>query len=213
MENFFVTLAEKLEGYSDFQKESLAFKVRSSFTPSVQIVSRSTDPCNRQHCRIDVERRVENGNGWVKTSDIAHLLELFQSALLKYWEFEPQNPDPKAAKRAKDKKAGEDEKAARKKADQDRERKENATVEATNSKGKAKEERKEESEVEKATLRGSRTVKAEEAEKKEAATDGHGNADQPEEEEWKPPTKKIPVLCAAHPHGTNKIADAVSQLP
>lgn len=40
-----------------------------------------------QHDRIGIEKRIESG-GEVKTSDLARLMELFQSALLKYWEFE-----------------------------------------------------------------------------------------------------------------------------
>ena len=50
-------------GWEEFEKESWAFK----------------------HDRLTIERRLEAG-GAVKTSDISHLLELFQSALLKYWE-------------------------------------------------------------------------------------------------------------------------------
>lgn len=38
-----------------------------------------------QHDRLTIEKRIAAG-GAVKTSDISHLLELFQSALLKYWE-------------------------------------------------------------------------------------------------------------------------------
>ncbi|KAK9895349.1 hypothetical protein P389DRAFT_205468 [Cystobasidium minutum MCA 4210] len=66
MEQYFIELSKRLEGYEEFEKESYAFK----------------------HDRIGVEKRVENG-GEVKTSDVAHVLELFQSALLKYWSFEP----------------------------------------------------------------------------------------------------------------------------
>ena len=62
-----------------------------------------------QHDRLSLERRMEaHGPGTVKTSDIAHLMELFQvnnlylrcshcianicspkSSLLRYWQFEP----------------------------------------------------------------------------------------------------------------------------
>jgi len=69
MEQYFVELSKRLEGYEDFEKESYAFK----------------------HDRMAIEKRVEGG-GEVKTSDIAHILELFQSALLKYWSFEPTLP-------------------------------------------------------------------------------------------------------------------------
>lgn len=46
-----------------------------------------------------IEKRVESG-GEVKTSDIAHILELFQSALLKYWSFEPAEKGRKPEKEA-----------------------------------------------------------------------------------------------------------------
>ncbi|CAD6571451.1 MAG: hypothetical protein CYPHOPRED_004441 [Cyphobasidiales sp. Tagirdzhanova-0007] len=66
MEQYFVDLSKRLAGYQDFEKESFAFK----------------------HDRLAIQKRVEGG-GEVKTSDVAHILELFQSALLKYWSFEP----------------------------------------------------------------------------------------------------------------------------
>lgn len=47
-----------------------------------------------QHDRLTVEHLAETtGPGAVKTSDIARLMELFQSALLHYWEFEPKTSD------------------------------------------------------------------------------------------------------------------------
>lgn len=47
-----------------------------------------------QHDRLNVERRVSESTAdskqqTVKTSDVARLIELFQSSLLKYWQFEP----------------------------------------------------------------------------------------------------------------------------
>jgi len=71
MEQYFVGLASRLEGYEPFEKEALAFK----------------------HLRLDTQRRVEKNGPPVKTSDVAHLLEIFQSCLLKYWEFSPVNPE------------------------------------------------------------------------------------------------------------------------
>ncbi|POV99880.1 hypothetical protein PSHT_13336 [Puccinia striiformis] len=71
MEQYFVSLASRLEGYEIFEKEALAFK----------------------HLRLDSQRRVEKNGPPIKTSDIAHLLEIFQSCLLKYWEFSPVNPE------------------------------------------------------------------------------------------------------------------------
>ena len=70
MEQFFASLKNLLEGYEQFEKESWAFK----------------------HDRLAIEKRVDKG-GQVKTADIAHLMELFQSSLLKYWEFEPSKEE------------------------------------------------------------------------------------------------------------------------
>lgn len=64
MEQFFASLKDELEGYDDFERESWAFK----------------------HSRGAMEKRVANGGEAVKTADIAHLMELFQSSLLKYWQ-------------------------------------------------------------------------------------------------------------------------------
>ncbi|KAI0321508.1 hypothetical protein OF83DRAFT_276925 [Amylostereum chailletii] len=68
MEQYFAFIA-KTEGYEDFEKEAWGFK----------------------HDRISVEQRINNSNGtgMVRTSDIARLMELFQSSLLKYREFLP----------------------------------------------------------------------------------------------------------------------------
>ncbi|KAF9045485.1 hypothetical protein BJ165DRAFT_1528347 [Panaeolus papilionaceus] len=76
MEQYFVDIAEKMEGYEEFEKEAWSFK----------------------HDRLNVERRIDDSSAdrrhqGVKTSDIARLMELFQSSLLKYWEFQPQMDD------------------------------------------------------------------------------------------------------------------------
>ena len=55
MEQYFYEIKNLLKGYDDFEKESWSFK----------------------HDRLAVERRIENG-GEVRTSDVAHLMELFQ---------------------------------------------------------------------------------------------------------------------------------------
>ncbi|KAF9467176.1 hypothetical protein BDZ94DRAFT_1186225 [Collybia nuda] len=72
MELYFEEIANKMEGYEEFEKEAWSFK----------------------HDRLNVERRVadapsDSKTRHVKTSDIARLMELFQSSLLKYWEFQP----------------------------------------------------------------------------------------------------------------------------
>ncbi|KAM0752020.1 hypothetical protein T439DRAFT_324111 [Meredithblackwellia eburnea MCA 4105] len=79
MEAYFLTLPELCGegwGWEEFEMESWAFK----------------------HDRLAIEKRIEAG-GAVKTSDIAHLMELFQSAMLKYWEFEPMTEAARKAKK------------------------------------------------------------------------------------------------------------------
>ncbi|KAJ7291267.1 hypothetical protein C8J57DRAFT_1272083 [Mycena rebaudengoi] len=71
MEQYFEEIGKE-EGYEEFEREGWSFK----------------------HDRLNVERRMsETPPGSdirnVKTSDIARLMELFQSSLLKYREFEP----------------------------------------------------------------------------------------------------------------------------
>ncbi|KAI0050287.1 hypothetical protein FA95DRAFT_1555794 [Auriscalpium vulgare] len=75
MEQYFIYIAET-DGYQDFEKEAWGFK----------------------HDRLSVERRLSdsNGSGYIKTSDIARLMELFQSSLLKYREFVPTDPSKKS---------------------------------------------------------------------------------------------------------------------
>ncbi|KAG7089400.1 hypothetical protein E1B28_011088 [Marasmius oreades] len=72
MEQYFEEISKQMDGYKEFEKEAWSFK----------------------HDRLNVERRLqdsppESGIHRVKTSDIARLMELFQSSLLKYWKFEP----------------------------------------------------------------------------------------------------------------------------
>ncbi|KAK0474960.1 hypothetical protein IW261DRAFT_1649065 [Armillaria novae-zelandiae] len=72
MEQYFEEIADKMNGYEQFEREAWGFK----------------------HDRLNVERRIgeaQEGSGIRKitTSDIARLMELFQSSLLKYWEFQP----------------------------------------------------------------------------------------------------------------------------
>nr|GAT44417.1 predicted protein [Mycena chlorophos] len=81
MEQYFDEIG-KQPGYEEFEKEGWAFK----------------------HDRLNVERRVVDipqGSDMhnVRTSDVARLMELFQSALLKYREFEPPRPEPKEEKK------------------------------------------------------------------------------------------------------------------
>ncbi|KAG1773659.1 hypothetical protein EV702DRAFT_570166 [Suillus placidus] len=85
MERYFDEISKATPGYEDFQKEGLEFK----------------------HDRLNVERRlnsspVGSSGSQVRTSDIARLMELFQSSLLKYSEFEPSEQPPESGKRKKD---------------------------------------------------------------------------------------------------------------
>ncbi|KAF7329743.1 hypothetical protein MKEN_00237600 [Mycena kentingensis (nom. inval.)] len=80
MQQYFEEVGKQL-GYEEFEKEGWAFK----------------------HDRLNVERRVVDvpqGSDMhnVRTSDIARLMELFQSSLLKYREFEPAQPAEKKPK-------------------------------------------------------------------------------------------------------------------
>lgn len=85
MERYFNEISKATPGYEEFQKEGLEFK----------------------HDRLNVERRlndspVGSSGSQVRTSDIARLMELFQSSLLKYSEFEPPEQPPENGKRKKD---------------------------------------------------------------------------------------------------------------
>ncbi|KAJ6588325.1 hypothetical protein B0H19DRAFT_1205842 [Mycena capillaripes] len=76
MEQYFEEIG-KIPGYEEFEKEAWGFK----------------------HDRINVERRMaETPDGSylqnVRTSDVARLMELFQSSLLKFREFEPISEEP-----------------------------------------------------------------------------------------------------------------------
>ncbi|KAI5116016.1 hypothetical protein M0805_004387 [Coniferiporia weirii] len=72
MERYFSIISREMEGYDEFEKDAWAFK----------------------HDRLKVEHLIDrNGPDAVKTSDIARLMELFQSSLLHYWEFEPKTCD------------------------------------------------------------------------------------------------------------------------
>ncbi|GAA5973059.1 hypothetical protein JCM11641_000392 [Rhodosporidiobolus odoratus] len=92
LESYFAAIPDLLGkeyGWGEFEKESWAFK----------------------HDRIEIQKRLKDG-GEVKTSDVAHLLELFQSALLSYWNFQPMTAaqrnlaQEKAKQEQSDKKAG-----------------------------------------------------------------------------------------------------------
>ncbi|KAI0325723.1 hypothetical protein GY45DRAFT_1260342 [Cubamyces sp. BRFM 1775] len=91
MEGFFMAIAQDpdMPGYDVFEKEAWAFK----------------------HDRLNVERRLSNAGqssealasslGDIKTSDVARLMELFQSSLLRYWNFQP-SPESLEKANAKD---------------------------------------------------------------------------------------------------------------
>ncbi|KAI0822418.1 hypothetical protein BC628DRAFT_1316714 [Trametes gibbosa] len=81
MEGFFMCIAQDpdMPGYEVFEKEAWGFK----------------------HDRLNVERRLTSTAqtndgmvspaGGIKTSDVARLMELFQSSLLRYWNFQPSS--------------------------------------------------------------------------------------------------------------------------
>ncbi|KAJ4489957.1 hypothetical protein J3R30DRAFT_3278378 [Lentinula aciculospora] len=89
MEQYFEAMSTQMEGYKEFEKEAWSFK----------------------HDRLNVERKMtevppDSGIGRVKTSDIARLMELFQSSLLKYWDFDPYKADRKTEKGKQPEKSG-----------------------------------------------------------------------------------------------------------
>ncbi|KAF8842845.1 hypothetical protein BDN67DRAFT_965290 [Paxillus ammoniavirescens] len=72
MGQYFEEISSKMPGFEDFRKEACGFK----------------------HDRLNVERRLSEApvgsiGSQVRTSDVARLMELFQTSLLKYAEFEP----------------------------------------------------------------------------------------------------------------------------
>ncbi|KAF7968000.1 hypothetical protein HWV62_32198 [Athelia sp. TMB] len=92
MEQYFEEIARQMPGYGEFEREGWGFKVR--LPPFLRVVCGVVwaGLMRLQHDRLAVEKRVAEG-GCVKTSDIARLMELFQSSLLKYWEFDPPKDD------------------------------------------------------------------------------------------------------------------------
>ncbi|KAJ7764549.1 hypothetical protein DFH07DRAFT_811625 [Mycena maculata] len=75
MEQYFEEIGKEI-GYEEFEREAWGFK----------------------HDRINVEKRMAEARPGsevrdVKTSDVARLMELFQSSLLRYREFQPANED------------------------------------------------------------------------------------------------------------------------
>lgn len=88
LESYFAVIPEQMGkewGWDEFEIESWAFKVCPTCDLSLLESSSDRIPSKIQHDRAEVVKRVENG-GEVKTSDIARLMEILQSALLKYWE-------------------------------------------------------------------------------------------------------------------------------
>ncbi|OBZ66940.1 hypothetical protein A0H81_13269 [Grifola frondosa] len=88
MEAFFMSIAQDpdMPGYEDFEKDAWGFKFD----------------------RLNVERRLATASqsadapganvlSEIKTSDVARLMELFQSSLLRYWNFQPKPRSRKAS--------------------------------------------------------------------------------------------------------------------
>lgn len=174
MEQYFISLADRLEGYESFKKEALAFK----------------------HLRLDVERRLEKNGLPVKTSDIAHLLEIFQSCLLKYWEFTPE--DPQRDESENEGILNKPLKEWQQKKDDIAERK----IKQKTSQMKEQNDLKDQEDEVKG-MEASRAVKFEEGFQKPSQPTTLGGEEQaPDQEEckWKPPTKLIPVFFLDEAH-------------
>ncbi|KIJ99668.1 hypothetical protein K443DRAFT_679783 [Laccaria amethystina LaAM-08-1] len=89
MELYFEEIANTMEGYDEFEHEAWSFK----------------------HDRLNVEKRVQEGGSdklgrGVKTSDVARLMELFQSSLLKYWKFQPAPREKRVSQAVADLRTG-----------------------------------------------------------------------------------------------------------
>ncbi|THH09697.1 hypothetical protein EW145_g1837, partial [Phellinidium pouzarii] len=94
MEQFFDTMSREMEGYEVFEKEAWGFKV--SFLALCSSCTLLT--WDSKHDRLSIERLIDSsGPEAVKTSDVARLMELFQSSLLHYWEFQPKIDDDNAS--------------------------------------------------------------------------------------------------------------------
>ncbi|OAV93664.1 hypothetical protein PTTG_27245 [Puccinia triticina 1-1 BBBD Race 1] len=179
MEQYFVSLASRLEGYDPFEKEALAFK----------------------HLRLDTQRRIEKNGPPVKTSDIAHLLEIFQSCLLKYWEFVPANPEEEE----------QDKESIRNKPVKEWERKKMKDVQdrvkqEMSWSGHAQSFPVDPKKPEVKGIEASRSVEfVEPSDHQSPPQEGKnlnesGSENDPQEESWKPPTKLIPVFFIDEAH-------------
>ncbi|KAI0364212.1 hypothetical protein BV20DRAFT_974711 [Pilatotrama ljubarskyi] len=171
MEGFFMCIAQDpdMPGYEVFEKEAWGFK----------------------HDRLSVERRLANAaqssdalsspRGEIKTSDVARLMELFQSSLLRYWNFQP-SPESLA------------EKAATK------------DTQSTSSQGQKKENERRPSWRARLFSRKTQQSPRENGEAKRApsrADRGKDKEKKPEKEKEKkpePPVKKIPVFFIDEAH-------------
>ncbi|SCZ97069.1 BZ3500_MvSof-1268-A1-R1_Chr4-2g06970 [Microbotryum saponariae] len=184
MEGYFGALPEMMGeewGWRVFEKESWAFK----------------------HDRLAIEDRVSKG-GVVKTSDIAHLMELFQSALLKYWQFEPMSDARRAELEQEQKGKGEENgKGGSKKGDKNSRRSTREYTDTTEAKmrqGAVRETDKKE-EIDVLAARSIEEQKKKNEEEKEVqGSEGTSQEGEEEVEEPKPPPKKVPVLFLDEAH-------------
>lgn len=144
-----------------------------------------------QHDRLEVEKRVENG-GQVKTADISRLMEILQSSLLAYWDFEPMS---KAERERRKKEAEEKDKegkpATATSSDKPQQSVTNSIMtDPTEARMRAGAVPKPERE-DKKTLVEARSL----GEEQKQDSDGQQKTDSPTEgEEPKPRSKKIPVI-------------------
>ncbi|KNE98837.1 hypothetical protein PSTG_07859 [Puccinia striiformis f. sp. tritici PST-78] len=186
MEQYFVSLASRLEGYEIFEKEALAFK----------------------HLRLDSQRRVEKNGPPIKTSDIAHLLEIFQSCLLKYWEFSPVNPEEtENEKESISNKPMKEWERKKMKSVQDKLKQEMSFSERGGDHQMMDDQA--DSKPEAKGMEASRSVEFVESSDQSSARENHnqdldqsGNSQDDSEQstEWKPPTKLIPVIFIDEAH-------------
>ena len=191
MESYYASMPDmfgKEWGWDVFEKESYAFK----------------------HDKADVQKRIAEGGAPVSTADVARLLEHFQSALLKYWDFEPKSEaQRKREKEEHEAKAKEKEEKSRNKADGKNTAREGSkdTIERGPIPTASKEQ-----EID---LAAARTVNEKQEREERKARSA-------EKDEPKPPPKKVPVLFLDEAHkvsfagcksGDSSVLTMLAQLP
>ncbi|GAA6013326.1 hypothetical protein JCM10207_000856 [Rhodosporidiobolus poonsookiae] len=172
LESYFAAIPDLLGreyGWGEFEKESWAFK----------------------HDRIEIQKRLKDG-GEVKTSDVAHLLELFQSALLSYWKFQPMTEAQR--QRAEQRKQEEEEKEK----DEKQTTKASSTLRESHQSNDPTEARMRQGAV--AMPEQDKHAADDLIDARSVAVEAEEKAKAEEEEEDQPPPKRVPVFFIDEAH-------------